>query len=185
MGLPRRLLEEARVEENRIRKSLAPADQSKALAVLQEVRALLISYAGLVLQTPDMFPNAAKPNGTPVSPMVLVDSLTRVSSSVSSFGFSSSDSSSSHSKVDLTTKFETIDGDDLPVFLNELAARFGNDEGLDEILGPAFTELTRRVRDGDRGSDASSPSNASSATGEPQLKHRMAAASIKPLSIKL
>ncbi|EST09288.1 U box domain protein [Kalmanozyma brasiliensis GHG001] len=153
----------ARAEENRIRKSLAPADQTKALAVLQEIRALLISYAGLVLQTPDMFPGAAKPNGTPLSPLVLVDSLTRVSSSISSFGFSSSDASSSQSTVDLTTKFETIDGDDLPVFLNELAARFGNDEGLDEILGPAFTELTRRIRDGDRGSDASSTSNGTQA----------------------
>ncbi|SOV01532.1 related to UFD2 - ubiquitin fusion degradation protein [Ustilago sp. UG-2017a] len=150
----------ARTEESRVRKTLSPADQPKALAALEEIRALLISYAGLVLQTPDMFPNATKPNGTPLSPMVLVDCLTRVSSSISSLGFSSSDvSSSSHSATDLTTKFETVDGDDLSVFLNELAARFGNDEGLDEILGPAFTELTRRIRDGDRGPDTPAPSS--------------------------
>lgn len=162
----------ARSEESRLRKSLPAADQPKALAVLEEIRGLLISYAGLVLQTPDMFPNAAKPNGTPVSPLVLVDSLTRVSSSISTFGFSSAEPSSSHSTTDLTTKFETIDGDDLPVFLNELAARFGSDEGLDEILGPAFTELTRRIRDGDRGSDApasssSAPSQSTNAAGTP------------------
>ncbi|TKY88656.1 hypothetical protein EX895_002287 [Sporisorium graminicola] len=157
----------ARVEESRVRKALPATDQAQATAVLQEIRALLISYAGLVLQTPDMFPNAAKPNGTRLSPLVLVDSLTRVSSSVSSFGFSSSEASSSHTTVDLTTKFETIDGDDLPVFLNELAARFGNDEGLDEILGPAFTELTRRIRDGDRGSDAAA-ATASSSSSAPQ-----------------
>ncbi|KAJ1025115.1 hypothetical protein NDA16_002621 [Ustilago loliicola] len=153
----------ARAEDSRVRKTLPAADQPKALAVLEEIRALLISYAGLVLQTPDMFPNATKPNGTPLSPMVLVDSLTRVSSSISSFGFSSSDTAStSHSTTDLTTKFETVDGDDLPVFLNELANRFGNDDGLDEILGPAFTELTRRIRDRDRGSEAAAaaaPSN--------------------------
>ncbi|SPO30953.1 related to UFD2 - ubiquitin fusion degradation protein [Ustilago trichophora] len=155
----------ARAEESRVRKSLSAADQPKALGVLEEIRALLISYAGLVLQTPDMFPNAAKPNGTPLTPLVLVDSLTRVSSSISNFGFSSSDASSPHSNVDLTTKFETIDGDDLPVFLQELAARFGNDEGLDEILGPAFTELTRRIRDGDRGSDAPAASSSPTAHG--------------------
>ncbi|CBQ69151.1 related to UFD2-ubiquitin fusion degradation protein [Sporisorium reilianum SRZ2] len=155
---------QARVEESRVRKALAAADQARAMAVLQEIRALLISYTGLVLQTPDMFPNAAKPDGTPLSPLVLVDSLTRVSSSISSFGFSSSsEASPSHSTADLTTKFETIDGDDLPVFLMELAARFGNDEGLDEILGPAFTELTRRIRDGDRGADKVAASSSSSA----------------------
>lgn len=159
----------ARAEESRVRKSLPAAEHSKALAVLEEIRALVISYAGLVLQSPDMFPNSTKPNGTPLSPLVLVDSLTRVSSSISSFGFSTtSEASTSHSTADLTTKFETIDGDDLPVFLNELAVRFGNDDGLDEILGPAFTELTRRIRDGDRGSDtpASSSSLPMHSTGQ-------------------
>lgn len=156
----------ARAEESRVRKSLVPSDQPQALAALEEIRALLISYAGLVLQTPDMFPNATKPNGTPLSPLVLVDSLTRNSSTISSFGLSSSDASSSHTAVDLTAKFETVDGDDLLVFLGELAARFGNDEGLDEILGPAFTELTRRIRDGDRGADVAPPSTSvSSAQG--------------------
>ncbi|GAC74338.1 ubiquitin fusion degradation protein-2 [Moesziomyces antarcticus T-34] len=159
----------ARAEEGRVRKALPAAEQQKALGVLEEIRGLLVSYAGLVLQTPDMFPNAAKPNGTPLSPLVLVDSLTRVSSSMSTFGFSSSDVSA-HSTTDLTTSFETIDADDLPVFLSELAARFGNGEGLDDILGPAFAELTRRIRDGDRGADpvpqaSSSPaSQAQSAT---------------------
>ncbi|SNX83910.1 related to UFD2 - ubiquitin fusion degradation protein [Melanopsichium pennsylvanicum] len=151
----------ARVEESRLRKSLAATDHQKALPVLQEIRSLLVSYAGLVLQTPDMFPNASKPNNIPLSPLVLIDSLTRVSSSISSFDFSHS--TSSHTNVDLTTKFETIDGDDLPVFLNELTNRFGNEEGLDEILGPAFTELTRRIRDGDRGSDAPASSSSTSA----------------------
>lgn len=155
----------ARAEEGRVRKSLGAADQQKALTVLEEIRSLLVSYAGLVLQTPDMFPNAAKPNGTPLSPLVLVDSLTRVSSSISSLGFSNSDdNSSSHTSTDLATKFETIDGDDLPVFLNELTNRFGNGEGLDEILGPAFTELTRRIRDGDRGADVTAPSSSSTAS---------------------
>ncbi|SPO49352.1 related to UFD2 - ubiquitin fusion degradation protein [Moesziomyces antarcticus] len=153
----------ARAEEGRVRKALPVAEQQKALGVLEEIRGLLVSYAGLVLQTPDMFPNAAKPNGTPLSPLVLVDSLTRVSSSMSTFGFSSSDASA-HSTTDLTTSFETIDADDLPVFLSELAARFGNGEGLDDILGPAFAELTRRIRDGDRGADPVPPASSSTAS---------------------
>lgn len=173
----------ARVEEGRVRKALPAADQAQAVVVLQEIRALLISYAGLVLQTPDMFPNAAKPNGTPLSPLVLVDSLTRVSSSISSFGFSSSQASSSHTNVDLTTRFETIDGDDLPIFLNELAARFGNDEGLDEILGPAFTELTRRIRDGDRGSDAAANSSTSPATQGGASASAPAAGGVNPAAL--
>ncbi|PWZ00389.1 hypothetical protein BCV70DRAFT_94686 [Testicularia cyperi] len=139
----------AKTQEAQVRKTLSPSDQPKALAALQEIRELLVSYIGLVLQTPDMFPNATKPNAISVGPLALVPSLTKTSTASSSFGISSSSSSSLGSNVDLTRDFELVEPEDLSSFLGELANRFGDGEGLDEILGPAFCELTRRIRQGE------------------------------------
>ncbi|EPQ27830.1 uncharacterized protein PFL1_04575 [Pseudozyma flocculosa PF-1] len=145
-----------KAEEPLVKKAL-PNDHQAASAALDEMRGLIISYIGLVLQTPDMFPNGEK-NGKPVSPLVLVPSLSRVAAPVSSFGISSQPTSSN---VDLSRDWETIDPELMPTFVGELAQRFGDGDGLDQILGPAYTELTRRIRDGE-----GEPSAASAASGQ-------------------
>ncbi|KAN0064334.1 Ubiquitin conjugation factor E4 [Thecaphora frezii] len=134
----------AKAEEAKVKKAL-PNDAQAAYAVLEHVRSLLISYIGLVLQTPDMFPNSQKGIKT-VSPLVLVPSLIRVAAPISSFGVTSDPSAST---TELSRDWETIDPSFMPAFTAELAQRFGEGEGLDEILGPAYSELTRRIRDGD------------------------------------
>ena len=51
-----------------------PEEAERALQALQGVRTLLISYAGLVLQMPDMFPSMEK-GGRMLSPRALVPTL--------------------------------------------------------------------------------------------------------------
>lgn len=85
------------------------------IAVLDTVKNLLVSYSGLVLQMPDMFPQAV--NGV-LGPQQLVPRLLQ--------------------------QPDTSGG--LPTdYLDEFIARFNND-GLDDILGPAIVYLSSELR---------------------------------------
>ena len=166
--------------ELKVKKSI-PQDIQRAYAALQEIGSLLVSYIGLVLQTPDMFPNREK-NGKPISPLVLVPSLLKVAAPMASFGIAGG--SNPATSRDITKDWEVVDPSDLPALLAELAQRFGDGEGLDEILGPAFTEMTRRVRDGENDDPASAgqagpssaPNSANNAGSSNDALNRAAAA---------
>lgn len=85
------------------------------LAVLDTVKNLLVSYSGLVLQMPDMFPQVE--NGI-MGPQQLVPRL----------------------------KSQPDSNEGLPTeYLDEFIARFNND-GLDDILGPAVVYLSSELR---------------------------------------
>lgn len=116
----------------------------QAVSALEEMSALIVSYAGIILTQPDMFPKHSK-NGKTISPLVLVPSILSIG------GLSSSDAASS------STSWASFDQNEMPQFLQELAKRFDGD-GLDEIIGPAITEITRKIRDGAREDPAGSSS---------------------------
>ncbi|KAE8223354.1 hypothetical protein CF319_g3599 [Tilletia indica] len=131
-------------------------------AVLDQIRQLLVSYIGLVLQNPEMFPRYRKRGKLTVSPLVLVPTLLKAntSSSGSSLYGGGASSSSTSSIADWTT----LPADEVSSFLTDLIARYGkeDEDELGAILEPALRDITRRVRDGDQ-DDATSDSNSSSA----------------------
>ncbi|PWN52986.1 hypothetical protein IE53DRAFT_373262 [Violaceomyces palustris] len=134
----------AKAEEGRLRKAI-PQDVQAGMDSLKETRSLIISYVGLVLQAPDMFPNSES-EGKTISPLALVPSLLKLSATpVSAFGGITSSSIT----TDVTKDWVTLEPEEVPAFMEELAARFGDGEGLEEIIGPAFSEITRRIRDGE------------------------------------
>ncbi|KAK0566074.1 Ubiquitin conjugation factor E4 [Tilletia horrida] len=149
-----------RQEEAGFRK-LPAATVSSRQPVLNEIRQLLISYIGLVLQNPEMFPRHSKKDKLTVSPLVLVPSLLKSSSGSSNMYGSSSSSASSSSVAD----WVVIPADEVSPFLEDLIARFGNgdEDELGAILGPALQEITRRVKDGDSEDPSASSSSGTSA----------------------
>lgn len=109
--------------------------RTSIMSTLKLAKELLVSYTGLMLQHPDMFP---KPDATSVSGpnslfaqfcRLLVEESTFTSSA--SMATSSSNSSSSQS---------------LPSgFVEDMVARFDG-EGLEDIFWPLFAELCSQVR---------------------------------------
>lgn len=124
-------------------------EAGQALALINQMQDLITSYAGLVLITPDMFPCDTKKNGQKVSPLVLVSSLLNIS------GVSSTSNGSSTS-----ANWAVLDQHEVISFLSALVSRFDGEE-LDQIIGPAFSEISRRIRDGAN----SEPSSQTSVTG--------------------
>lgn len=140
-----------------------PTQIKEAQSSIDEISSLIVSYLGLVLQTPDLFPNNTKGKQS-LSPLTaLVPSLVNLSSTPTS-AFSSSTPSTS--QVSLMDSWGTFEDSEVPIFLTELAKRFDGD-GLDQILGPALVEIVRRIRDGDNGEEAGS-SGSTSANGQQQ-----------------
>ena len=156
--------------------------------MLEHVRSLIVSYIGLVMLTPDMFPNDCKPSTSylrdrAVSPLCLVPSLVRQSggSLQSSMDpYSSTSQSTSISEGD-ANRWATFEPHEVSMLLVDLARRFDG-EGLDEILGPALSDISRQIRDGvDDGTkqstsqsntlspSASSSSSSSTSVGAPSL----------------
>lgn len=124
---------------------------AEAITVLDGISQLVVSYAGLILTAPDMFPNHTK-NGQTISPLVLVPSILNLSGVATLEGQAST-----------STSWTTLDQNEIPQFLEQLSRRFDGD-GLEDIIGPAVAEITRRIRDG---LSAPSPSSSSSSTNPP------------------
>ncbi|KAH7922937.1 hypothetical protein BV22DRAFT_1036932 [Leucogyrophana mollusca] len=98
----------------------------QASATLEKIRDLVISYAGLCLQEPDMFP---QPQGRVIGPAELVSPL--LSLSALSAPLLSSSSSAS----------PTLSPSEVEDFLTDLARRFEPDNEIDEVLGPVVRQL--------------------------------------------
>ncbi|EKM79473.1 hypothetical protein AGABI1DRAFT_74542 [Agaricus bisporus var. burnettii JB137-S8] len=108
-----------------IRKKYSPPETQQALGKLEKLRELLISYAGLTIQEPDMFP---QPEGRPAGPPELVApllSLSTLSAPLLSGPIVDPDS---------------LDASNIEQFVQELARRF-QDEELEPVLGPVVKEL--------------------------------------------
>ncbi|EGN98229.1 hypothetical protein SERLA73DRAFT_109617 [Serpula lacrymans var. lacrymans S7.3] len=97
----------------------------QASLILEKLRDLIISYTGLTLQEPEMFP---QPQGRLLGPPELVASLlslsalsTPLSSSVSPPG--------------------SLDASEIESFLQDLALRFEPDHEIDDVLGPVVRQL--------------------------------------------
>ncbi|KAF9464224.1 ubiquitin elongating factor core-domain-containing protein [Collybia nuda] len=111
---------------NLIKKGYAPLDTQNALSRLEKVRELVISYAGLTLQEPEMFP---QPPGRPLGPPELVEPL--LSLSALSTPLSSSPATSPNA----------LTPSDIGQFLQDLAHRFEPENEIDDILGPVVKGL--------------------------------------------
>lgn len=112
---------------------------TQGLAALESASNLLVSYAGLVLITPEMFPCETKSNGNKLSTLVLVPSILNLSGAATGGAAEGSSSSSA--------SWAVLDQNEIVIFTQQLVARFDAEE-LGEILGPALQEITRRIRDG-------------------------------------
>ncbi|KIK52087.1 hypothetical protein GYMLUDRAFT_50156 [Collybiopsis luxurians FD-317 M1] len=109
-----------------IKKGYPPVETQNALSKLDKVRDLVISYAGLTLQEPEMFP---QPSGRPLGPPELVAPL--LSLSALSTPLYSSNTSSPN----------TLSPSDVEQFLQDLARRFEPDNEIDDVLGPVIRQL--------------------------------------------
>lgn len=89
-----------------------------------------------MLITPDMFPSDTKKNGQRLSPLTLVPSILTLT-----------DASSSAPESSSSANWASFDQHEMPYFLSCLVARFDLEE-LIQIVGPAVSEITRRIRDG-------------------------------------
>jgi ubiquitin conjugation factor E4 B len=109
-----------------LKKGYTPVQTQQAMGVLEKIRNLIISYAGLNLQDPDMFP---QPSGVPLGPPELVKPL--LSLSALSAPLLSAPTSSPY----------TLTPNDVEPFLQDLARRFEPDDELAGVLGPVVRSL--------------------------------------------
>ncbi|KAF5385651.1 hypothetical protein D9757_005488 [Collybiopsis confluens] len=109
-----------------IKKGYPPVETQTALVKLDKVRDLVISYAGLTLQEPEMFP---QPSGRFLGPPELLGPL--LSLSALSAPLYSSDTSSPN----------TLSPSEVEQFLQDLAHRFEPDNEIDDVLGPVVRQL--------------------------------------------
>lgn len=122
-----------RHEEQRLQSHAPPlAFLPEALRALQHVRGLLISYAGLLLDMPDMFPRCEK-HGDMLGPHALSPTLLNLAAV--------------HDDTPLPAVCEwmAVPPSLAPVFLDELIARFSQDDSLDPVLGRAMRALTQYI----------------------------------------
>ncbi|CAE6512214.1 unnamed protein product [Rhizoctonia solani] len=111
-----------RLQAIRIQLSRRPpplGDLQRATEVLDKLRELVVSYAGLTLQDPDMFP---QPKGVPLGAQELLPSLLSLSSAPLNAGSTALG----------------LGAGDVEAFIGDLAKRFV-DDGLDDIFGPIIT----------------------------------------------
>ncbi|KAJ4465100.1 ubiquitin elongating factor core-domain-containing protein [Lentinula lateritia] len=109
-----------------IKKGYTPAETQTALTRLDKLRDLVISYSGLTLQEPEMFP---QPSGRLLGPPELVTPLLSLST-LSTPLYSSS-----------TASANTLSPTDVELFLQDLARRFEPDNEIDEVLGDVVRQL--------------------------------------------
>ncbi|KAI0365724.1 ubiquitin conjugation factor E4 [Pilatotrama ljubarskyi] len=108
-----------------LKKNVVPLEQQQALAVLDKLRDLIISYTGLTLQEPDMFP---QPTSKPLGPAELVPSLMSLSTLSGPY-------------LALSTSHSLLDASEIELFLQDLVRRFEPDNELDSVLGPVVQQL--------------------------------------------
>lgn len=104
-----------------------PLETQQAVAVLDKLRDLLISYAGLTIQEPRMFPQPDSVNDADLGAIELVRPLLALSALSGPLSSSSSTSLLSPAEVH--------------PFLNDLSARFQASGELTDVLAPVFTRL--------------------------------------------
>ncbi|KAG6864495.1 hypothetical protein C0991_009113 [Blastosporella zonata] len=104
----------------------SPPDTQAAVVRLEKLRELIISYTGLTLQEPEMFP---QPSGRPIGPPELVVPL--LSLSALSGPLLSTPTASPNA----------LTPSDIEQFLQDLARRFEPDDELDSVLGPVVKAL--------------------------------------------
>ncbi|KAF8631028.1 hypothetical protein AX15_002639 [Amanita polypyramis BW_CC] len=108
-----------------LKKGYPPLETQSGLDLLEKIRHLVISYAGLTLQHPEMF---TQPEGREVGPPELIAPL--LSLSALSAPLLSAPSSPN-----------TLTPSDIEQFLQDLARRFEPDNEIDDILGPVIRGL--------------------------------------------
>ncbi|KAJ7644172.1 ubiquitin elongating factor core-domain-containing protein [Roridomyces roridus] len=108
------------------KKGYSPVDLQDALNRLEKVRELIISYTGLTLQEPDMFP---QPQGRPLGAPELVAPLLSLSALSAPLLGSS------------TSSPNTLTPSDIELFLQDLTRRFEPDNEIDGVLGPVVSQL--------------------------------------------
>ncbi|KAF9030215.1 hypothetical protein BDZ89DRAFT_1091648 [Hymenopellis radicata] len=109
------------------KKGYFPQDAQNAAAKLEKVRDLIVSYAGLTLQEPEMFPQPTV--SRPLGAAELVEPLLSISA------FSApllSGPSTSSNRLGPT---------DVDQFLQDIARRFEPDDELEGVLGPVVRQL--------------------------------------------
>ncbi|KAJ3770697.1 ubiquitin conjugation factor E4 [Lentinula raphanica] len=111
---------------NLVKKGYTPAETQNALTKLEKLRELIISYAGLTLQEPEMFP---QPSGRPLGPPELVTPLLSLSA-LSTPLYTNNNTSSN-----------TLSPSDIEQFLQDLARRFEPDNELEDVLGNVVRQL--------------------------------------------
>ncbi|KAJ8523244.1 hypothetical protein ONZ45_g319 [Pleurotus djamor] len=109
-----------------IKRGFPPIDTQHGLSKLEKVRDLIISYAGLTLQEPEMFP---QPQGRLLGPPELVAPLLSLSALSTSLLAGSATSSNKLSPSEVEP------------FLQDLARRFEPDDEIDGVLGPVVKHL--------------------------------------------
>ena len=118
-------------EEQRIQAS-SLSFKSRALEGLQHARSLLTSYAGLLLDMPDMFPRSTK-HGSELGPEAMVPTLLNLAA------------------LDDDAPVPTLfDWDAVPPslaasFVHDVITRFAPDDALDTVLGQSLHALTQCV----------------------------------------
>ena len=102
--------------------NIVPLEQQQALDILEKLRDLIVSYTGLTLQEPEMFPQPNIPEKE-FGAAELVPSF--MSLSALSGPYLTSNSSTS-----------LLDSADIETFLQDLVKRFEPDNEIDGVLGP-------------------------------------------------
>lgn len=136
-------------QQTQLRKIFGSDQSKEPQKILDNLRALIVSYLGLVMLTPDMFPNSSKPPASQlrekaVSPLCLVPSLLRQGSGTDPYSSTSSSSSPGYADVN---KWAIFDSHDLPAALTDLTRRFDGD-GLEELIGPPLTYISTQIISG-------------------------------------
>ncbi|CCU97361.1 unnamed protein product [Malassezia sympodialis ATCC 42132] len=126
-----------------------------APGALQHVRGLLVSYAGLVIEMPDMFPRHTK-HGEALGPQALVPTLLRLAVTMG-------DDAVVPSAYDWAAPPPSLARD----FVADIVTRFAPDDALDGLLGAALHALTQRVLEPQReaGAEARASGHGSASSG--------------------
>ncbi|KAI0712081.1 ubiquitin elongating factor core-domain-containing protein [Earliella scabrosa] len=109
-----------------LKKNYAPLQQQQAVDVLDKVRDLIVSYIGLTLQEPEMFPQPNIP-GKEFGSQELVPSFMSLSALSGPYLSSSSTN--------------LLDSSEIEAFLQDLVRRFEPEGDLDGVLGPVVVKL--------------------------------------------
>ncbi|RDX42611.1 hypothetical protein OH76DRAFT_1410953 [Lentinus brumalis] len=109
-----------------LKKNVVPLQQQQATELLDKLRDLIISYTGLTLQEPEMFPQPNIP-GKEFGPQELIPSFMSLSALSGPYLSASSTN--------------LLDASEIELFLQDLVRRFEPDNEIDSVLGPVVVKL--------------------------------------------